>query len=152
MVAWSILLQRRLRDGSTPDEAQRSKRARAAAESWHPADVVAAMAPNLAAGSPEAPELFAKLVVVAPRSAANDRGDDGVPLVSEWLRAKLAAPQNGGLLRLILMLHMRSAADAMTPVLADEDYITCVVLQEKASIRPQPTPWTCAWPARRPAW
>ena len=96
---------------------QHSKRARQAAEGWRPADIVGAMAPALTAGSPEAPELLAKLVLVAP-SINGGNGDR--PLVGDWLRAKLASPDNearqgeraGGVCRWFLalgpfaMLHM----------------------------------------------
>jgi hypothetical protein len=55
------------------------------------------MAPALAAGSPDAPELLAKLVVVMPPRPVTNKDEGDQPLVGEWLRAKLAAPQNGRL-------------------------------------------------------
>ena len=81
--------QRRLQSEGGRDAAQHSKRARQAAEGWRPAAVIGTMAPALAAGSPEAPELLAKLVLVAP-STVGDGGDR--PLAGDWLRAKLASP------------------------------------------------------------
>ncbi len=97
------VLQRRLQSAGGRDAAQHNKRARQGAEGWRPADVISAMAPALAAGSPEAPELLAKLVLVAP---SGDGGSSDRPLVGEWLRAKLASldddarqgEQPGGLL------------------------------------------------------
>ncbi len=85
------VLQRRLQNEGKHEAAQHSKRARQAAEGWRPADVVGVMAPALAAGSPEAPELLAKLVLVAP---SGDGGNGDRPLVGDWLRAKLASPDD----------------------------------------------------------
>lgn len=57
-----------------------------AASLWQPADVASALAPGLAAASPGAHDLVAKLVL-----AADTAGGSG-GFAAQWLRAKLTGP------------------------------------------------------------
>jgi len=71
----------------SPVSEPQQKRKRPAAQQWRRADVASAMAPGLAARSPGAPELFAKLLLM--QSGADDGQE---PLLMHWLRAKMAGP------------------------------------------------------------
>lgn len=63
-----------------------SRAAANAASLWQPLDAAAVLAPRLAAASPGAQDLLAKLVVAADTAV----GSGGCGFAAQWLRAKLA--------------------------------------------------------------